>query len=354
MRPSLRNLEMKELVVHDVPKKFSQRILRQAPDTENEQPTYSQVASPINTSIISFFHDKITSTIGSSSSIDIIFNPESESPVKNFISDYFMDEKADKIKISQKIAQVLFDIQNAQNSSGLLLFVRCSINKDFVLAILKVEREEGVRLRQQTIHNGLLTFDVEHIRDLMLTQKTKLFKIVLFYQTTDLIKGILCDKQIGYSRNGVADFFLNDFLGCMLTEEPQILTKKFFDRTQSYINERIISPEKKGEIMGHLLSELTSHDTNLNPNEFARRYLPIDQRDEYLSFISDGNIAYGNFPKDVLLIAEKLKRIQYNFTSGITVYGTKDALDSKSKMQDMKDGEMKIEIIDTLKQVKSK
>lgn len=354
MRPSLRNLQMQELIVHDIPRKFSQKFLRQTPETPIEQPIYSQVSSPVDASIIRFFHDKITSTIGSSYAIDVIFNPSSPSPIKGLIYDYFFYTNASKIEITQKIARFLFDTQNAQNSSGLLLFIQCLINDSVVLAILKVEREEGVRIRQQTIQNGLLTFDVEHIRDLMLTQKTKLFKIVLFYQEQTMIKGILCDQQIGYSKNGVADFFLNNFLGCMLTEEPQILSKKFFDNTQRYINERVSSPEKKGELLGHLFSELTCQSPSLNPSEFARRYLPTTRRDEYLAFVSEGNISFGSFNKDITLIVDKLKRIQYDFSSGITIYGTRAAFDSKSRIIDMDNGDMKIEIVDTLKQVKSK
>jgi len=354
MRSSIRDLQIEELIVHDIPKKLAQRILRQTPDILIEQPVLSQVASPVNEEIINFFHDRIAGTIGSTTAVDVLFNPESESPIGRHINEYFTGNVYDRILITQQIAQYLFEIQNAQNSSGLLLFIRCSLRKQTVLAILKVEREEGVRVKRQIVREGLMTFDVEHIRDLMLTEKTRLFKIVLFYKKDNVIKGILCDQQRGYGRKDVADFFIFDFLGCKLTEEPQILTKKYFEVTQKYINERIHSPEKKGEMLNHLISELTNQSEMINPTDFARRALPIERRDEYIRFIQENGAIIGSFTKDNTMIDSRLKRIQYEFTSGIYVFGSQEAINANSRVTDMDNGRMRMEITDFLKQVKTK
>lgn len=354
MRTSLRNLQVDELIVHDIPKKLSKRVLRETPDSTSEQPVFSQVASPVNDVIVSFFHDRITGTIGSATAVDVLFDPSSESPVGTLMNEYFSGGDNRRIPVTQQIAQYLFDIQNAQNSSGLLLFIRCSLKEHTVLAILKVEREEGVRVKQQIVQDGLMTFDVEHIRDLMLTKKTKLFKIVLFYLDEQIIKGILCDQQRGYNNKDVAAFFISDFLGCVFTEEPQILTKKYYETTQKYINEKIDSPEKKGALLNHLISELTNQSELINPTEFARRALPADQRDDYIRYIQENGSAIGSFRKECSMIESKLKKIQYDFISGISVFGLKEAINSKSRVVDMENGEMRMEIVDRLKHVKTK
>lgn len=354
MRASLRNLQVVELIVHDIPMKLSKRVLRETPDAPSERPVFSQVASPVNEAIVSFFLDRITGTIGSTAAIDVIFDPLSESPVGTLMNEYFSSNEDERIPITQQIAQHLFDIQNAQNSSGLLLFIRCSLREDTVLAILKVEREEGVRVRQQIVRGGLMTFDVEHIRDLMLTKKTKLFKIVLFYSEEQITKGILCDQQRSYNHRDVADFFISDFLGCMYTEEPQIQTKKHFETTQKYINDKIVSPEKKGALLNHLISDLTDQSEMINPTEFARRALPAEQRDDYIQYIQENGSAIGSFRKECSMIESKLKKIQYNFISGISVFGSQEAISSKSRVFDMENGEMRMEIVDRLKQVRTK
>lgn len=345
---------MDELIVHDIPMKLSRRVLRETPTALKEQPVFSQIASPVNSEIVNFFHDRITSSLGSSSAVDVVFDPENESPVRRLIYEYFFEDQNRRIQITQKIAQHLFVIQNAQNSSGLLLFLCCQTRGNDKLAILKVEREEGVRVIQQIVQDGLRTFDVEHIRDLMLTAKTKLFKIVLFYSEGEIIKGILCDQQRGYDSKDVAEFFISKFLGCMLTEEPQILTKVFFEVTQEYINKKIESPEQKGVLINHLFSELTNQVRTINLAEFARRVLTVEQRDDYLLYIKENGVTVGSFSKDCTMIESKLKKIQIVFNCGISIVGSQDAFGAKSSFSDTEDGEMKFEITDKLKQVKAK
>ncbi|MGE5390482.1 MAG: nucleoid-associated protein [Deltaproteobacteria bacterium] len=354
MRPLLRNLQIQELIVHDIPQKYSKRILRETPDTPILQPMFSQIASPINAEIIRFFHDKITGTIGSTLALDVIFNPLSESPIRRLVYEYFNGDINRHIAITQEIAQYLFDSQNAINSGGLLLFVKCTEREKPMLAILKVEKEEGVRIRQQIVQDGLMTFNVEHIRDLMLTKKTKLFKIVMFYLIEDSILGVLSDPQNGFSNSNVADFFLKDFLGCMLTEDPQIQTKKYYEITQKYINEKLVSAEQKGAMLNHLISELTAQTRTVSPVEFARRVLPVENRDEYIQFIRENGVAAGSFAKECSLIQSKLNKIQYEFISGISIFGSQEAINAKSKVNDLENGEMKIEITDRLKQVRAK
>ena len=54
----------------------------------------------------------------------------------------------------------------------------------------KLEKEEGVRL-ESMVFEGKTTFKLQHLRDLMLTKKTKLFKIGVFIREGDSIENIL-------------------------------------------------------------------------------------------------------------------------------------------------------------------
>jgi hypothetical protein len=61
--------------------------------------------------------------------------------------------------------------------------------------VLKLEREQGARV-ELAVTSGGRTFSVQHLRDLMLTERTKVFKVGLFVQTgADLasIDGAVCD-----------------------------------------------------------------------------------------------------------------------------------------------------------------
>ena len=354
MRNRLRDLCIDELLVHDIPKKLAKKALRNSSRNREEGPIYSQAPSRVDAGIKNFFRDKIVSTIGSSSAFDVIVDLDNASPVPGLVQQYLYVDGGERILLSQKIAAFLYEKQTAANSAGLLLFVRCSIAGEIVLAILKVEREEGIRVQGETTDAGLFIFDIEHIRNLMLTEKTKLFKIALLWEKNALLKGVICDQQRSSNIKLVADFFISDFLGCMLTEHPEITTKRFYETTVRFLNEHVESAEKKAEFLNHLTSELTSQNCEINPVVFANRSLPGSLRDIYVRFIAENASITNGFRKDILLIEKHLGKIQYGFASGITVIGAKDAFNEKTTLKDTEDGLAQFEIIDELKKVISK
>ena len=54
------------------------------------------------------------------------------------------------------------------------------------------------------------------------------------------------------------------------------------------------------------------------------------------------------------MIENKLRKIQYDFASGISVFGLKEAINSKSSIAELEGGQIKMEIIDELAQVRTK
>lgn len=350
MRQMLRDLEIEEFIVHAVPSKIAKRILREAPETKENHPVFSTMPSTISSESSRFFYDKITSTIGSTDSIDIVFMDDS--PVKGLIGEYFSCDSSRRIAITQEIARHLYNKQDAKNSGGLILFILGIVGGNKNISILKLEQEDGVRVTQE-ITDGLTTFSIDVITDLMLTRRTKLFKIVTFYHRDSFLKGILCDKQRGYSSKGVANFFLTDFLGCVLAEEPQIQTKSFFELTQKYIN-TIASSQSRAGLLTHLLSEMMDQRSILNPTEFARRILDPEHRDNYLNYLRVEGGPVTAFTKNLDLIKGKLHKIQYNFASGVTVIGSPEDMDVHTNVRDLEDGKTRMEIIDVLNKVKTK
>jgi len=84
---------------------------------------------------------------------------------------------------------------------------------------------------------------MEVLRDLLLTQANKLFKIGLFIepQGSDSLNQVyVFDGQTPYSEKGkIAQFFLSTFLGCQIAEEPEVTTEKFFVESQRYFTDHI-------------------------------------------------------------------------------------------------------------------
>lgn len=206
MRSNLKSLVVDSLIVHDVPKKFSRSYLKENPDAIFEGLILSDVPTEFDAELVKFFHGRISSTIGSSSAFEIEFDSllpdcKTQLAVKSYFdigrASSFPLAEEDAIRITQDIAKSLHEVQTARNPGGILLFIPCHNQQQNGLAILKVEREDGVRIQRDTTEQGKTTFSAQHIKDLMLKSKTKLFKIVLFYQNGDNIIGFVCDQQQG-------------------------------------------------------------------------------------------------------------------------------------------------------------
>lgn len=364
MKDNLQYLSVDMLIVHDVPKKLSKKKLKVNPDLEEEDIILSEAPTDFDQDLTKFFHNKITQSIGSSNSFGIQFDSTNITNVQTFIKGFFeigfqkgfpVDEEI-LIRITQDIAKELYTVQTAQNTGGILLFIPCHVREKHALAILKVEREEGVRIKRDQNSSGQTTFNVQHIKDLMLTKKTKLFKIVLFYyDDNNTVIGYLCDQQQGYFQTReVADFFLIDFLGCKLREEPFITTKKFFEATLQYINDTDIAAENKTQIHTHLISELTNNNSTINVLEFARRSLPVDKIQGYMNKLTDNKLSQTTFTKNNLLIHDKIKKVQYEFESGIKILGEQEVVREKLTIQNTDNGKTRVEFIDSLTRVVSK
>ena len=148
-------------------------------DQESE-PTYSDVESPLDNDLRIFFRGKIIETSGSPTAYEVVFVADSKSPVPELVRDFLDGGKRDFVEISKTIAMHLQSCQDGVNPGGLVTVIDCQFSGKPALGILKLEKEQGVRL-SQTEHQGKKTFNVLLIRDLILTKKTKLFKIGLFF-----------------------------------------------------------------------------------------------------------------------------------------------------------------------------
>lgn len=355
MRNQIKNLTIKELIVHDIPSRLSQRQLREDENAHESGPIFSTAASLLDVDVVTFFHDKISMSLASSKAVDVMFDEDLKSPMKMLVEEYFEAKLKKRIEATQKMAQHLFNIQNAQNSSGILLFARCGLpDKSFALVILKVEREDGVTLKQITTGTAT-TFDMEHIKNLMLTRKTKLFKAIGFYSCEGVFKGLLCDQQRGYDTNrDIAEFFLTGFLGCKLTQEPQVLTKRFFESSITFFNDNCSSPTETATMVNHLFSEMTNLQAQINIQDFARKTMGASKIQSYINYLQEQGIDSLDFSKDCSMIDNRLKKMLYEFENGIMVTGTQEAISKSTQMTLDDDGGVTLAISGGLKRIKSK
>jgi len=344
----LGRLQVDKIIVHDIPTRLVKGV--------GQPPVLSEVESPLTQELKNYFKEKITGAIATAG-YEVVFDTTSSSPVPSLALDRLGNQATDFVSMSQQIAQHLYDTQTGVNPPGLLCIGQVLIGDGEGLAILKLEREAAVRL-EQTQLDGKSTFSLEHLRQLILSERTRVFKVGLFVQkgeSLETIQGSVSDNQRGYHpTTEVADFFLKRFLGCKLCEAPEVTTKRFFEATERFIAEEVVEPEIKARYEIALLSELSSETRTFGPREFVSRHLRLEDRQRFMNWIDQLELSPQPFDKDIALIHTHLKRIQLDFESGIAVLGHPEIFKEHISMRDLDDGRTHLEIEDRMKRVQGK
>jgi hypothetical protein len=343
MQPNLGNLSVERMIIHEVPKHFSK-------DSESA-PVFSEVESTLDTELRLFFREKIIQSVTSSWAVPVEFAVGSSSPVPGVLTE-LLAVSPDLVELSKKIATHLFESQDGTNSGGLLTVVRCSLNGGPSAAVLKLEKEEGVRLKRLLV-DGKTSLDVDHIKELILSQKTRFFKIGLFSRDPDDddVTGRILDDQRP-SAPGVAQFFLS-FLGCRYLDDPQLSTRAFFQAAQNYVNDEVTSPVQKVNVLNHLVSELQNNSAMVNVRKFARTYLPTKLRAPFETHMKANGVDNTVFQKDVALIDKQLTKLAYKFDHGVSIVGPADAMKTHVKIKKEGNGFARAEVRGKLETVKS-
>ncbi len=348
MASDLGTLTVLRVIVHEIPP----RPVRPQPSTASG-PVLSEIDSPLTPGLKNYFRERIITTL-TEGAYSVLFDAGTASPVPGLVLDHLYQQNSAFVALSQQIANHLYKTQTLVNPAGLLIVADVTVASIRSLAILKLEREEGVRV-QQSIYENKPTFNIEHLRDLMLTQKTRVFKAGLFVGHApgpDGVEGVASDTQRGYRpKTEVADFFLKKFLGCTLLDAPDVTTKKFFTAAEGFINEKVTDPFLKARYQIALLAEMNDSRSSVRVKQFAQSHLRVPDRQRFVSHLREQGVAKAVIQKDVSLIAPQLHRLQISFQSGIAVLASPSSFDAHVKMEKLGSGKTRLQIEDTVKEV---
>jgi hypothetical protein len=156
----LTSLEIKQAIVHDIPKHKKKDF--------SIAPVFSQQESELSRSLKDFFKESIIKALGRDRAFKICYNAKSDSPVNKCINSILTDKKK-FVHQSKEIGQHLFNIQKGNNASGILFILKCDLSNHKVCVIMKLERDDGARL---TLNEATKSFDISEVKDLMLTSKS--------------------------------------------------------------------------------------------------------------------------------------------------------------------------------------
>lgn len=341
----LSSIIIEKLIVHDIPKHKKSEIII--------TPSYSEQESSTTDGMRVFFKGKITAALLGKKSFKICIDPKKDSPVPLYIKNILKKDKDSFVSDSKKIADRLLASQDGVNAAGILLVISGKISDKNTCIILKLERDNGIQLELNTETNS---FDLIDIKNLMLTQKTKIFKVALFIQRDDFdIKydGFLTDYQIDMkAKKEIQTFFMDNFLGCVPFQDPKFSTQKFYNYTRTYID-TLDDEIVKAKYTQDLNSYIQKNQGTVNPREFAEDYFETpEDKDNYKKYLVEKGFSFDNaYLKDTALIINKIRKITITFENDISIIGNKGTIDDKVQLIKLDNGQHKAEIISKIKNV---
>lgn len=336
---------IERIIVHDIPKHKKGDL--------SEEPNYSQQESKLSDGLRKFFKDKVVQSLSSDKALKVCYDNNNTSPISWLSNEVLKADGSNIILHSRTIGKHLFEIQVGSNAAGILVMIYGKVNSLGACIILKLERDQGAQL---TLDPKTNSYNIDEVRDLMLTQKTKIFKVALLFDRVHLktkYDGVVTDHQIDLKvKKEVLTWFIKDFLGCRPFEDPKITTQNFYNYTIAYI-QTLEEPLDKAKYIQDLNSYIQKNSATLSPKEYADDYLnTTEHRNNYRNYLETKKFKFSSFPKDTTQIDRQVKKFVMLFENDIAIIGNKGTFDNKVKLEKLESGLHRAVITGKIKSVK--
>lgn len=318
MSIDISDLKIIEAVVHDVPRPGGTETL-----------LLTDRAVALDSDLEAYFRDKLRESLGDRG-VAVEADPDEPPVVREGVQSILADSGT-HVPASQAMASHLYELQKRTNSPGLLTVIRAKAGGEEVIAVLKLEREVGVHVLIEQVGEQRV-IDLEFLRDLTLTRKTRVFKaaVLRLDDRADPLSmlGLASDDQRSRGEaRGLARFFLCDFLGCHLTGSPEKSTRDFWNAAQNFINSDVASPERQGRYQVAVQAYLEEPDEEIAPEAFMRRAIDENDRPRLRQRLRDEGLDPRRaVAKDTVLIAKKIEGFRLTFDHGMLLIGRRDDL----------------------------
>lgn len=305
-------LQIKAVVLHGIQKSLKGGKV---------QPDLSDIGTELTPRIQSFLQEQIQSSLKWGR--DIVEEP-GLSPLPAQVRAFWRGE-TDLLSCSRSLAVMLQDTQPTQSPEGLLMVADAVSDHQRVFVIAKLEHERGAQAVREPDAKGNMAYSMRFLDDLFFTTGSKVFKIGYFPlgdEPAANLAGVVVDRQA--QAHHIAQYFRERYLGCGWKERPEIVTEKFFDTVQTWIN-TIDDSEKRARYQVGLISEMQSQESGLSITSFSSRHLDDDGRDPFLREASKV-LPAREFPKAIDFVRAHLSNVQLDTDTGVMIVAPPERL----------------------------
>jgi nucleoid-associated protein YejK len=319
MSSTIENLVINRIIIHE--------IFKRVESNHPSIPVFGDSLLIMSSKANQALQQRLVEALGNNShSIEMDINDKRSDGIPNFAKSLYEMGDTEFVTKSRYVAEKLSEAQvSMQIPGGIVIIINgtSGVNKYPCCAIIKAEVHTGFHKKEK---NGGIS--AEYLSDLFLTPQQKLYKIGFFIFKETEIKALVYDHNMTrLETKQAAKYFYESFLGCKIADSSKILTQNFFILTGEFINELDIETEKKLDYQDSLYSYLKNkNDSTLSISEFSEKYLDLEHRDIYNSYMLTATFPAIAIVKELDLIKNKLRRRKISFSSGVTVQRSSGSL----------------------------
>lgn len=344
----LNMLVIDRVIVHKIPERRSKAAVAKAGG--DTAPEFSGAPSPLTDDMARYLEERLVESLREQG-FPVREKADTESETREAVRQLLGDTAVDAasfVQLSQAMAEELHSKQSVQSNKGLFALMEGQVGaaRTQFVAVMKFEEEKGVRL-ELVDSAGQQTWQIVLEDSLMLTQKTKVFKVGLFSQQSEssatdddggedndadnvesiTLDGLVSDMQTGFGYNQVvADFFLRKYLGFELVDIPSVRTKQALEVIERWSNSAISAPETRLQYEDALLSEMRSAKKTFSLTSFRDDHVEKTDRNSFDAYMKDSGVPLQRFKKDLGLVESRLKKIVVEMEDDIKIVARHDAM----------------------------
>lgn len=271
--------------------------------------------SDLTPDLCDFFEDRIILAASSDDSFAAEFLSDTNSPVPVLCDELLNIESKELLGVSRASALHLATVQPGSGTSGLLAVASAVYGGHAALVFLKLEHDQGVKIERKEV-DGKRIVALEHVRDLILSTRTRLHKQAFIQRSADGYFLEVADKQRGYEPStSIARYFLTRFLGARTLIDAREATKRFVDAVE-ILTSGLSDAKRQSEIRLDLASALKSKATNIVPKQFAQEHLAPEEMPVFDEALTTKGVP-ANFTKDAGLVESTVSKLRMIGEHGI-------------------------------------
>ncbi|WP_370388853.1 nucleoid-associated protein [Snodgrassella alvi] len=326
---------------------IAHRVYARNADKTIDPPKISNHLINLSNEAKTSLESRITNALGNKShGIEMTIRETDDNSFFNIAANALFDSDSEFIIKTSMLAQNLSKAQLSVNTpGGILIIAKGHVGEDdkrFII-VIKAEPQSGF----QTSDNDD-NISLEYIKDLLLTDAQRLYKIGFLVEETNQsrtklhvsnFRAFLFDHLLtSIDTKKAGSYFYYNFLGMSIAESSKKLTQNFFEFTKNFIDNSGMTDDEKIDTHEALRVMLKNQDAMISVHDFAKQNLSVEYQNQYEKFMEKKNFPSNSVIKDTEYIKKRLNtRRKYCFSNNVIISTPSNKTEEYLSLKELED-----------------